>query len=55
VLKPPRAWQVVDRRREPEPSAASAPKAAVLDHELLDMLDARSPLLARAFRSSGAV
>jgi len=55
ALQPPRAWQVVDRRSEPEPSAAPAPKAGVLDAELLDLLDARSPLLARAFRSSGTI
>jgi hypothetical protein len=55
VLKPLRGWQLVDRRTEPDPAAAPAPKAVALDDELLGLLDARSPLLARAFRSSGTV
>jgi hypothetical protein len=55
MLKPLRGWQLVDRRNAPDPTAAPVPKAAVLDDELLGLLDARSPLLARAFRSSGTV
>ena len=54
-LKPPRGWQVEDRRdadvEDPRPEGApdSDPEA-----ELRKMLDAHSPLLERAFRSSGA-
>jgi hypothetical protein len=54
-LTPPRGWQLEDRRTEPEPAAATALKPLVLDEELHDLLDARTPLLARAFRSSGTV
>jgi hypothetical protein len=53
-LRPPRGWQVEDRRDadidDPTPEVpASDPEA-----ELRTMLDAHSPLLSRAFRSSGA-
>lgn len=57
-LTPPRGWRLEDRRasaREdhgnttPVPASASDP-----DAELRTMLDAHSPLLERAFRSSGA-
>jgi hypothetical protein len=63
-LKPPRGWQVEDRRDAVEdPTPAHAPVSAVSisdrpgsdsEAELRTMLDAHSPLLARAFRSSGA-
>ncbi len=55
TLKPPRGWHVEDRRHDevedptPELAAISDPEA-----ELRTMLDAHTPLLARAFRSSGA-
>jgi hypothetical protein len=52
-LKPPRGWHVEDRRA----SAAPEPEVVVesdSEAELRTMLDAHSPLLARAFRSSGA-
>jgi hypothetical protein len=61
-LRPPRGWQVEDRRaggvedrhnasvEEPTP-AVPAPDP---ETELRKMLDAHSPLLSRAFRSSGA-
>ena len=55
VLTPPRGWQLEDRRAEPEPAAGPAPKPVALDRELHDLLDARTPLLARAFRSSGTI
>jgi hypothetical protein len=54
-LTPPRGWRLEDRRENrveqavPEPPAEADPEA-----ELRSMLDAQSPLLARAFRSSGA-
>jgi hypothetical protein len=65
TLKPPRGWQVEDRRVDdlaepaPELAAVSDPVssgAGISDSEaeLRTMLDAHSPLLARAFRSSGA-
>ena len=54
-LKPPKGWQLEDRRVEPDPASAPAAKPVALDAELLDLLDARTPLLARAFRSSGTV
>jgi hypothetical protein len=59
-LTPPRGWQVEDRRAEPAapPAAtrlAAGPTDAVLEEELHDLLDAQSPLLARAFRNSGTV
>jgi hypothetical protein len=55
TLTPPRGWHVEDRRHEaveelaPDLVANSDPEA-----ELRTMLDAHTPLLARAFRSSGA-
>jgi len=45
VLTLPRGWHLHDRR-------ASRNAAA---HELATVLDAHSPLLARAFRNAGAV
>jgi hypothetical protein len=54
ALRPPRGWQLDDRRAEPDPASAAA-KPVALDEELRDLLDARSPLLARAFRSSGTL
>jgi hypothetical protein len=45
VLTPPQGWQVDDRRGRREAAA----------HELEIALDARSPLLSRAFRNAGAV
>lgn len=45
TLTPPQGWQLDDRRRSRESAA----------HELANVLDARSPLLARAFRNAGAV
>ena len=55
VLTPPRGWQLEDRRDAPDPAATPVRKRAALDEELHELLDARSPLLARAFRSSGTV
>jgi hypothetical protein len=54
-LTPPRGWQLEDRRgpRSGVRWAASADRA--IDGELQEMLDPQSPLLARAFRSSGTV
>ena len=45
VLTPPQGWQVDDRRGRREAAA----------RELELALDARSPLLSRAFRNAGAV
>ena len=45
LLKPPQGWRLDDRRGKREAAA----------HELESMLDAHSPLLARAFRNAGAV
>ncbi len=45
ALKPPKGWTLDDRRGKREAAA----------HELAVVLDARSPLLSRAFRNSGAV
>jgi hypothetical protein len=45
VLTPPQGWQLDDRRG----------RRAAAAHELEIALDARSPLLARAFRNAGAV
>jgi hypothetical protein len=56
-LTPPRGWQLEDRRG-PAPAAplvANGHSEPAIDGELHDMLDAHSPLLARAFRSSGTV
>jgi hypothetical protein len=57
-LTPPRGWRLEDRRAndrqdhvEPAQAAASATDS---EAELRTMLDAHSPLLERAFRSSGA-
>jgi hypothetical protein len=50
-LTPPRGWQLDDRRRRPPAAPANSP----IGVELHELLDARSPLLARAFRSSGTV
>jgi len=59
VLRPPRGWQLEDRRAEPDPPApapaSAGQKPGALDEELHALLDARSPLLARAFRSSGTL
>jgi len=52
-LTPPRGWLLEDRRRGETPTAARL--AADPAHELHGLLDARSPLLARAFRNSGPV
>jgi hypothetical protein len=51
-LTPPRGWQLDDRRVASGPPEAAPP---AIDAELHQLLDARTPLLARAFRSSGAV
>jgi len=50
-LTPPRGWRLEDRREKhlEEPAPDPDPEA-----ELRTMLDAHSPLLERAFRSSGA-
>jgi hypothetical protein len=57
-LKPPRGWHVEDRRddRDDERVAPAPELVSVSDPEaeLRTMLDAHSPLLERAFRSSGA-
>jgi hypothetical protein len=45
VLRPPRGWRLDDRRGRRESSA----------RELAVVLDARTPLLERAFRNAGAV
>jgi hypothetical protein len=55
VLQPPRGWQLEDRRAAPVTTRATGPAPVALDEELRDLLDARSPLLARAFRSSGTI
>jgi hypothetical protein len=52
-LTPPRGWQLEDRRDAPPTVRPSS--SAPIDGELHDLLDAQSPLLARAFRSSGPV
>jgi hypothetical protein len=56
-LTPPRGWQLDDRRHRPPaaPWAATESAESAMAGELHDLLDARSPLLARAFRSSGTV
>ena len=57
-LRPPRGWQLEDRWSEvtaPAPQLAAGPARAEMEDELRDLLDVRSPLLARAFRSSGTV
>jgi len=57
-LRPPRGWQLEDRREDEPPSPpqlAAGPRQGGLEAELRDLLDVRSPLLARAFRSSGTV
>lgn len=57
-LRPPRDWELQDRRDRvaaPAPQLAAGPANAELEDELQDLLDAQSPLLARAFRSSGTV
>jgi hypothetical protein len=57
-LTPPRGWRLEDRRDRAAPGpprlAAAAANRAIAA-ELDELLDARSPLLARAFRSSGTV
>jgi hypothetical protein len=45
ALTPPQGWKLDDRRGKREAAA----------HDLAVVLDARSPLLSRAFRNSGAV
>jgi uncharacterized protein DUF3499 len=52
-LTPPRGWELEDRRGTV--SLLSRRSERAIDGELRDLLDARSPLLARAFRSSGTV
>jgi hypothetical protein len=58
-LTPPRGWQLEDRRAAdalPERRLpVAAPAGGTIQTELEVLLDARSPLLARAFRSSGTV
>jgi hypothetical protein len=57
-LRPPRGWQLEDRRSAdavPAPQLAAGPSHGGLEDELRDLLDVQSPLLARAFRSSGTV
>ena len=57
-LRPPRGWELEDRRESttpPAPQLAAGPTHVGLEDELRDLLDVRSPLLARAFRSSGTV
>jgi len=54
-LRPPRGWRLEDRRVEPDLASTPASTPGSLAEELRDLLDARSPLLARAFRSSGTV
>ena len=71
-LRPPRDWQLEDRRTSPAPSPPTAPTSPApsaapspqlaagparveLEAELRDLFDVQSPLLARAFRSSGTV
>jgi hypothetical protein len=59
-LTPPRGWRLEDRRAtEREDHLNTTPVAVAVaasdaDAELRSMLDAHSPLLERAFRSSGA-
>jgi hypothetical protein len=60
-LKPPRGWHVEDRRPDVDDNrddrVGPAPKLVSVsdpEAELRTMLDAHSPLLERAFRSSGA-
>ena len=62
TLTPPRGWHLEDRRGEPATPRsvatrrlAAGPSDDVLEAELDDLLDAQSPLLARAFRNSGTV
>jgi hypothetical protein len=56
-LIPPRGWQLEDRRAGTAVAtrlvAASVERA--VDDEIHELLDARSPLLARAFRNSGTI
>jgi Protein of unknown function (DUF3499) len=57
-LRPPRGWQLEDRRpseNAPPPQLAAGPTDVGLEDELRHLFDARTPLLARAFRSSGTV
>jgi hypothetical protein len=69
-LTPPRGWRLEDRRPEPsvaappdeEPAAEPVAAETVVSRAALDseaelqvLLDAHTPLLARAFRSSGTV
>ena len=56
-LTPPRGWQLEDRRRAASTATpvANGHSEPAIDGALHDMLDAQSPLLARAFRSSGTV
>ena len=76
-LRPPRGWELEDRRPIPElapaatttsaptnsapasstpaPQLAAGPPGTQFDNELRVLLNAQSPLLARAFRSSGTV
>lgn len=57
-LRPPRGWVLEDRRdgvAAPAPQLAAGPANAELEDELQHLLDVQSPLLARAFRSSGTV
>ena len=57
-LRPPRGWRLEDRRAsevQPAPQLAAGPATGPLEVERREMLDVQSPLLARAFRSSGTV
>jgi hypothetical protein len=57
-LRPPRGWHLEDRRAGEvahAPQLAAGPSRGHLEDELRELLDAQSPLLARAFRSSGTV
>ena len=56
-LTPPRGWQLEDRRGPgtSAPRVVTGSSESTNEGELHDLLDAQSPLLARAFRSSGTV
>jgi hypothetical protein len=57
-LTPPRGWRLEDRRATERADHGNTSRVATAasdaDTELRTMLDAHSPLLERAFRSSGA-
>jgi hypothetical protein len=52
-LTPPRGWQLEDRRGAG--SSEMRTLESTIGGQLHELLDARTPLLARAFRSSGTV